>query len=266
MCFPRLQLGFQYHTPHSTTFTIVQLWGQMLVQWLQGYSSGRSQHVLPGRKSSKIIPNDAGILQGAVLSPFLFCAHLHELRVPSPAALFKYADDLALCGPYCHADEITRLLNELSRIAAWSAEHGLRLNRSICMECLFTFSRQAPSHVNPPTFYSQLDTLVCHRILLHWSDAFQQLGLVCSYRPTVPQTFEAVPLHQKIALNRSSSICYWAFCGWLCHAHAAVLVACDFSRFIAERFRKSSSRPSSTLGCERPQNGVVLFPNRGAPC
>jgi len=51
----------------------------------------------------------------------------------------------------------------------------------------------------------------------------------------------------------------------LCHARSAVLLTCDFSRFIAEILCKSSSRPSPTLGCKRAQHGVVPFPNRWAP-
>jgi len=86
-------------------------------------------------------------MQGAVLSPLLFSAQLDAIRVPSPAALCKYADDLALCGPYFPLMKQRDF--RMSRIATWFAEHGLLLNRSKYMECLPTFSPHAPSHANP---------------------------------------------------------------------------------------------------------------------
>ncbi len=46
-----------------------------LVEWVHNYFTGRSQYIRAHNKVSSTIPNNCGVLQGAVLSPFFFTLH-----------------------------------------------------------------------------------------------------------------------------------------------------------------------------------------------
>ncbi len=49
------------------------------VKWAHIYFTGRSQYIRAHRKVSSTIPNNYGILQGTVLSPFFFILHSADL-------------------------------------------------------------------------------------------------------------------------------------------------------------------------------------------
>jgi hypothetical protein len=109
-----------------------------LTKWIANYFSNRTQFVQIGGKSSASIPNNCGVLQGAVLSPFIFASHLDSLMSDN-VLLLKYADDLTVGSP-AKSDEQCRILSdEMQVIFTWSKENGLLLNKSKCVEILFHF-------------------------------------------------------------------------------------------------------------------------------
>ncbi len=65
-----------------------------LVKWVHNYFTGRSQYIWAHSKVSSTIPNNCGVLQGAVLSQFLFTLHTSDLFSQSLVVFFKYADEV----------------------------------------------------------------------------------------------------------------------------------------------------------------------------
>jgi len=109
-------------------------------KWLSDYFTGRTQYVSSGRQVSASIPNDAGVLQGAVLSPFLFAFHLDSLACTN-GTLIKYADDLVLSGKCKTSADFNALSDNLVTISQWSTSHGLKLNAQKCVQCDFTLTK-----------------------------------------------------------------------------------------------------------------------------
>jgi len=150
--------------PRSQVLDLLSKYGTpgWLVKWFGDYFTDCIQFVSLGGKSSECIPNDAGVSQGAVLSPFLFSAHLDGFRAELPNKLFKYADDLVLCSPCCTAMSNLVLYASLKAIRQWSEEHGLILNRTKCVQCEFSFSRSTNIGQSPLTVNGELLPSVEH--------------------------------------------------------------------------------------------------------
>jgi hypothetical protein len=108
------------------------------LRWLCDYFRDRFQYsFLHGKKSVPVL-NCWGVLQGAVLSPFLFSLYTDSLRLPTDYTLIKYADDFAL-GHYLNtSDDRRELQTQLQEIAGWSANNDLHLNASKCNSSTFT--------------------------------------------------------------------------------------------------------------------------------
>ncbi len=80
-------------------------------------------------RCSSCLYNNAGVLQGAVLSPFLLSVQTDSLTS-------------------CHSTLLTKkgLDDHLSRLATWSADHGLIITRTKCVECFF-YSKNTSSQL-----------------------------------------------------------------------------------------------------------------------
>ncbi len=50
-----------------------------LMKWVHNYLTGRSQYTRVNTKTASVIPNNCGVLQGVVLSPFFFTLHTSDL-------------------------------------------------------------------------------------------------------------------------------------------------------------------------------------------
>ena len=123
-----------------------------ILSWLKDYFTNRVQRTKLGRNLSCPLTNNSGVLQGAVLSPYLFSTYISDLFVPSPAKLIKYADDVVLCQSISNQSDFLSLSNNLAATYNFSQQSGLSLNSSKCFECLFTLSRSSypsePSLIN----------------------------------------------------------------------------------------------------------------------
>jgi hypothetical protein len=126
---------------------------QWSLSWLVDYFSERLQFTaFNGRKSSLSL-NCCGVLQGAVLSPFLFNMYTDSLRSSSPSVLIKYADDIALGNGMNSLPDQLRSKTELEAITTWSQNNDLFLNPVKCNCCIFTSIRNdnfpnAPVSIN----------------------------------------------------------------------------------------------------------------------
>ena len=114
-----------------------------ILSWLKDYFTNRVQRTKMGNNLSCPLMNNSGVLQGAVLSPYLFSTYISDLFVPSPAKLIKYADDVVLCQSISDQSDFLSLSDNLASTYNFSMQSGLHLNSSKCFECLFTLSRSS---------------------------------------------------------------------------------------------------------------------------
>ena len=123
-----------------------------ILSWLKDYFTNRVQRTKMGGKLSCPLLNNSGVLQGAVLSPYLFSTYISDLVVSPPAKLIKYADDVVLCQSVSNQSDFLSLSDNLTATDNFSLQAGLHLNSSKCFECLFSLSRS--SFPSEPSFIS----------------------------------------------------------------------------------------------------------------
>ena len=174
-----------------------------LINWLQNYFSNRLQHVRVANEASSSLPNNCGVLQGAVQSPFLFNCYTSSLRSPNEVTLIKYSDDLTVCHAW-KTDGDSQLLGQaVTEVLEWSSENGPLLNASKCIYITFSLTAavdtpEIPSlHNFAPSSKSKFLGVIFNS-RLSWSDhvdavfgkcrrlcflvrRFRRLGLSSSY-------------------------------------------------------------------------------------
>ncbi len=113
------------------------------MKWIRNYLSGRSQYILANKKISSVIPNNCGVCQGTVLSPFFFTLHTSDLYCESLASFPKYADDVVIGHPCKDSLGIFTINNFLKYVSDWSGDNGLNLNPNKCTQCMFILKNNA---------------------------------------------------------------------------------------------------------------------------
>jgi hypothetical protein len=111
------------------------------VNWIYDYFRGCMQYVFANSKSSASIPNDHGVLQGAVLSPALFSMLTDSLVSSNVNTILKYADDTVIAGRMSSNIDADPFSQSIKEISKWSNQNSLLLNKSKCNECIFHFQR-----------------------------------------------------------------------------------------------------------------------------
>jgi hypothetical protein len=114
----------------------------VIVRWMHNYFSGCSQFVSANGRSSSVIPNNYGVLQGAVLSPLLFSMYTDSLKSTNSNAIVKYADDTVIAGKVKCVSDSEGFQNSIQEICSWSSQNDLLLNKSKCLECRFHLQRR----------------------------------------------------------------------------------------------------------------------------
>jgi hypothetical protein len=117
------------------------------LSWLADYFSFRTQYTKIGRQFSSTLPCNTGVLQGAVLSPFLFSHYTDGIRASDSPKLFKFADDFAFCSPITSIPEFTRFKNSFNDLISTSSELNLQLNPSKCVTMTFSCRKTIPSRL-----------------------------------------------------------------------------------------------------------------------
>jgi hypothetical protein len=112
-----------------------------LIMFLQDYFKSRTQYMVIKGKSSEHIPIESGVLQGAILSPFLFSYYVNCIPQTDNVTLVKYADDVAvgcIAGPNLSSQ---KLQNNLNTILEWSKTVNLSINAQKCHDIIFSLAR-----------------------------------------------------------------------------------------------------------------------------
>ncbi|VDM05518.1 unnamed protein product [Schistocephalus solidus] len=115
-----------------------------VVSWLEDYFTSRTQFVQSGKRKSTVLPNNCGVIQGAILSPHLYSLHTDDLRSPNDFMYIKYADDMVVGHPLKNQTHLQCLKDGLDHVAAWSSDNGLQLNHEKSVQCGFHL-RPSPS-------------------------------------------------------------------------------------------------------------------------
>ncbi|VDM05779.1 unnamed protein product [Schistocephalus solidus] len=108
-----------------------------VVSWLEDYFTSRTQFVQSGKWKSTVLPNNCGVLQGAILSPHLFSLHTDDLRSPNDCLYIKYAEDMVVDHPLKNQTHLQCLKDGLDHVAAWSSDNGLQLNHEKSVQRVF---------------------------------------------------------------------------------------------------------------------------------
>ncbi len=119
-----------------------------LMKWVHNYFTGRSQYIRVNTKTSSVILNNCGDLQGAILSPFIFALPTSDLYSESLASFLKYADDFVISHPCENSKGIFTINNALKYVSHWSADNGLKLYPSKCVQCMFTLKGNTVTNPN----------------------------------------------------------------------------------------------------------------------
>jgi hypothetical protein len=117
-----------------------------LIQWVYDYFSNCSQFVFASGRRSEAISNNCGVLQGAVLSPIFFSLHTDSLISTNSNVVIKYADDTVIAGKCRENEDAVIFQQSVDDVHKWSDENGLVLNKSKCIEGVFTLRPSSNSN------------------------------------------------------------------------------------------------------------------------
>ena len=111
----------------------------LILSRLSVYFSDRKQFVVHGSKCSSLLTHNFGVIQGAILSPFLFSFCISDMPHPDCLALFKYSDDISLgCASSSCSD--VNFQRGLDLIVDWTTERGLSINSLKSFDVCFSLS------------------------------------------------------------------------------------------------------------------------------
>ena len=99
------------------------------MKWFQSYLSGQTQKVRIGLSQSKVLPVTHGVLQGAILSPVLFCIYTNNLPSLTQVCIFNsFVDDSKLFSSFPIKDVTDawrNLEDDLRHGPAWCCKNEL---------------------------------------------------------------------------------------------------------------------------------------------
>ncbi len=111
--------------------------GNLVMQWIEGYLSERKQKVRIGEYVSSEVSNNFGVPQGSILGPLLFSLYINDFgNILNRARYHLFADDTLV---YLESDNLTSLINEmnmeLENISKWMSYNKLKINidKTKCM-------------------------------------------------------------------------------------------------------------------------------------
>jgi len=111
------------------------------------FLSNRSQHCTYGRTKSDPLPNNAGVLQGSILSPFLFASYVSNITSGPDFLTIKYADDFVIGRPHSNSDDTSIFRTALTSLHSHATSADLHLNPSKTMEVFFSLSHASRQYL-----------------------------------------------------------------------------------------------------------------------
>ena len=119
-----------------------------VLNWIRSYLANRSQFVKIGDSASNGTFLSAGVPQGSVLGPLLFCSYVSSIQtvIPDGVLFHQYADDTQL---YCSVStsnfmaDVDILQECTSAIEFWFLTNGMLLNADKSDALMISTSQQA---------------------------------------------------------------------------------------------------------------------------
>jgi hypothetical protein len=120
------------NTNYNVANTIFNFGGNMtpyLLKWFRSYLTGRKQRVIIDGQSSDWRQIEAGVPQGCVLGPLLFCIYINDITTNLQSNYFLYADDTSLLEIVDDPALTTaKLNNDLELINIWTKKWLVTIN------------------------------------------------------------------------------------------------------------------------------------------
>ena len=178
-----------------------------VLETLKFYLTGVTQTVRFGRLVSSARACDTGVLQGGVLSPYLFGVAVSQLSMTDPrSALIKYADDNTLSHTVRTKEHMLEYRKKIKHIEEWAKENHLILNGSKTKEVIFL----QHGVTNPTIVGLANERITVAGIEIEPSHHVKYLGILIDDRLSFGLQMEAVVnkctrvLHYAIKLLRCS--------------------------------------------------------------
>ena len=113
-----------------------------ILKWLRNYFRDRKIRVRIDGQYSEECGINAGVPQGAVLSPLLFNVMMSDMPEVEDVKLFVYADDIAVCSSAKNVQEVKRRVEDyIKKFIKWTDEWGITINTGKTSMQYFTRKR-----------------------------------------------------------------------------------------------------------------------------
>ena len=147
VCFLDLESAFDSVWHEGLLFKLQQLnVPNYLLKWLYNYFQDRKIKVRLGTSYSDENPLEAGVPQGAVLSPTLFNVMLSDLPEDNHIKAISYADDITLVSTARTTQEArNHMQNYLNRATVWLKEWNMKTNPQKSSFQIYTNQRNVPN-------------------------------------------------------------------------------------------------------------------------
>lgn len=145
---------------------------------IHSYLTGRTQTVRVNGEYSDEACVSSGVPQGSVLGPLLFCLYIADVEsVIKHSSFHLFADDLQLYRSCDFNSEsisscVSHINEDLTNIAKWSSDNGLRLNGSKTQSIVFS-KRGIDTYDFPK--------LVVNDVQIQYSSSVKNLGVLLSH-------------------------------------------------------------------------------------
>ena len=161
-----------------------------LLAWLYDYLTLRRQRVVVDGATSNQVAVVSGVPQGSVLGPLLFSIYINgitEVDISPQSRRVLYCDDVLLYrGISQPQDDLTSVQSDLLKLAKWSDEQLLQLNRGKCKYMIVSKKHRATLNTGVSLCLggTTLEEVECYKYLgvlvknnLTWSD---HIAGICS--------------------------------------------------------------------------------------
>ena len=175
------------------------------LSWLTSFVSGRRQRVEVGSAVSTPVCLEAGVPQGAILSPLLFLVYMNDIShaTSTNASVNLFADDTSLfVSAKTPASLQSRLQAAVTDLGVWFGKWALSINQAKSALLILCGRNRRVPFVNVLINGSSIPQVDCHKHLgvhlhphLSWSShvtasinkASRKIGLLRRYRKCLPR-------------------------------------------------------------------------------
>ena len=168
------------------------------LEWFRSFLTGRRQCVAVGSAVSDIAPLEAGVPQGAILSPLLFLVYMNDIVTATSTSTNLFADDTStfVCDKSPAALQ-SRLQTTVCQLEEWFGKWALTVNTLKSAMLVLTTRRRAILQFDIRIYDTPISQVLSHKHLgvvlnshLCWSDhvryvvgkASKKIGLLRRFR------------------------------------------------------------------------------------